>query len=305
MTRRALRWRSPLFTPANRPDLIAKQARFGADIVIVDLEDGTPLGAKAEGRAGALEAVPKLRAGFDGAIMLRVNGVTDAANFAADLDCYAALDLDGVVVPKIETVADVDALAAALAALGVADRAVVYGLESVAGVHRAAEVLTHAVSSAERTGDSAAQERTGGSAAGAVAAYFGAEDFIADLGGRRTRSNAEVLYARSQVAIACRIAGVVALDQVTTAIKDRERFLEEASSARDLGYSGKMCIHPGQVALAHEAFTPTPEEYDRARRLLAAYDEAQREGRGTLNFEGGMVDAPLVLQARRVLAIGD
>jgi len=284
---RVVRWRSPLFTPANRPDLIAKQARLGADIVIVDLEDGTPAGAKPEGRAGAVEAAPKLRAGFGGAIMARVNGVTDAENFDADLDCYAALDLDGIVVPKIETIEDVDRLDEALRTRGLADRAVMYGLESVAGVHRAAEVLAHAARNAR-----------------VDAAYFGAEDFIADLGGRRTRSNAEVLYARSQVAVACRLAGVVALDQVTTAINDRERFLEEASFARDLGYGGKLCIHPGQVAMAHEAFTPSPEEYDRARRLLDAYDAAQREGRGTINFEGGMVDTPLVLQARRVLAIG-
>jgi citrate lyase subunit beta/citryl-CoA lyase len=287
---RVVRWRSPLFTPANRPDLIAKQARFHADIVIVDLEDGTPAGAKPEGREGAISAVPKLRAEFGGAIMLRVNGVTDTANFDADLDCYAALGVDGIVVPKIETIDDVERLDAALRARNVTERAVMYGLESVAGVHRAAEVLTHAA------GDD--------SAARVDAAYFGAEDFIADLGGRRTRSNAEVLSARSQVAIACRLAGVVALDQVTTAINDRDRFLEEASFARDLGYGGKLCIHPGQVALAHEAFTPSPAEYDRARRLLDAYDAAQREGRGTINFEGGMVDTPLVLQARRILAIG-
>jgi len=287
MTTGALRWRSPLFTPANRPDLIAKQARFNADIVIVDLEDGTPAGAKAEGRAGAIEAVPKLRAEFGGAIFLRVNGVTDTENFTDDVDCYAQLDLDGIVAPKIETADDVDTLAAALAARGLGERAVMYGLESVAGVQRAADVLAHAARTTR-----------------VDAAYFGAEDFIADLGGRRTRANTEVLYARSQVAIACRLAGVVALDQVTTAISDRERFLEEASFARDLGYGGKLCIHPGQVALAHEAFTPSPEEYDRARRLLAAYDEAQREGRGTINFEGGMVDVPLVLQARRIVAAG-
>jgi citrate lyase subunit beta/citryl-CoA lyase len=287
MTTEALRWRSPLFTPANRPDLIAKQARFQADIVIVDLEDGTPVGAKAAGRSGALEAVPKLRAEFDGAIFLRVNGVADRENFAADLDCYAALTADGVVVPKIETVADVDTLAAALRARGLDDRAVMYGLESVAGVHRAAEVLAH-----------------GATTARVDAAYFGAEDFVADLGGRRTRSNAEVLSARSQVAIACRLAGVIALDQVTTAIGDRDRFLEEASGARDLGYGGKLCIHPGQVALAHEAFTPSPAELDRARRLVDAYEQAQRAGRGTINFEGGMVDIPLVTQARRILAAG-
>ena len=287
MTLGVPRWRSPLFTPANRPDLIAKQARFAADLVIVDLEDGTPLDAKPAGRDGAVTAVPKLRAEFGGAIMMRVNGVTDTENFDTDLDCYASLDLDGIVVPKIETVEDVDRLDEALRTRGVADRSVVYGLESVAGVHRAAELLTHGAANAR-----------------VDAAYFGAEDFIADLGGRRTRSNAEVLYARSQVAIACRLAGVVALDLVTTAINDRDRFLEEASFARDLGYGGKLCIHPGQVALAHEAFTPSPEEYDRARRLLDAYEEARREGRGTVNFEGGMVDTPLVLQAQRILASG-
>ncbi|MBX6388974.1 MAG: CoA ester lyase, partial [Frankia sp.] len=162
---RVTRWRSLLFTPANRPDLIAKQARFGADVVVVDLEDGTPAGAKAQGRTAAVEAVPKLRAEHSGAVLLRVNAVSDAVNFAADLDCYAALDIDGIVIPKIETREDVERLEAELRARGVADRAVVYGLETVAGVHRAAELMTGATL--------------------LHAAYFGAEDYIADLGGRR------------------------------------------------------------------------------------------------------------------------
>ncbi|MBX6391211.1 MAG: CoA ester lyase, partial [Frankia sp.] len=153
------------------------------------------------------------------------------------------------------------------------------------GVHRAAELMTGATL--------------------LHAAYFGAEDYIADLGGRRTPSNTEVLYPRSHVAIAARLAGVVALDQVFLRFDSREDFLAEAAIGRDLGYGGKLCIHPKQVAWAHEAFSPSEAEVDRARRLVAAYEEAQRTGRGTINFEGQMVDTPLVAQAQRILAAAD
>ena len=105
-------------------------------------------------------------------------------------------------------------------------------------------------------------------------AYFGAEDYVADMGGVRTLGSTEVLYARSRVALAARLAGVPALDQVVTRLDAEDHFLTDAAEGRALGYRGKLCIHPAQVALANRAFTPSPEEVERARRLVAAYEEA-------------------------------
>ncbi|MGR6999392.1 HpcH/HpaI aldolase/citrate lyase family protein [Yinghuangia aomiensis] len=136
-------------------------------------------------------------------------------------------------------------------------------------------------------------------------AYFGGEDYIADMGGRRTRRGDEILFARSQVAIACRLSGVAAIDTVVLGFDSRDEFNEDSQVGRDLGYSGKMCIHPAQVPWAKDLFTPSREEVERALRLLAAYEDATARGLGTLKFEGQMVDTPLVLQAQRIVTMAD
>ncbi len=136
-------------------------------------------------------------------------------------------------------------------------------------------------------------------------AYFGAEDYVADLGGVRTLGSTEVLYARSRVALAARLAGVPALDQVVTRLDAEDHFLTDAAEGRALGYRGKLLIHPAQVALAHRAFTPSAEEVDRARRLIAAYDDAVANGHAAIAFEGQMVDEPLARHARAVMAAAE
>ena len=276
----AVRLRSPLFAPANRPDLAAKMPRSNPDAVILDLEDGTPPAAKVEARGLAAASAADLRAAYGGLILLRVNA-PDSELFADDLLAYAAGPYDGVVVPKTETAAQVLGIEARLTGLGVPDRMVIWGIETVRGVVEAVPALA---ASAQGT-----------------AAYFGAEDYIADLGGRRTARGEETFYARTQVSMACRLAGLVALDQVVTAIRDAGQFRADARFALDTGFGGKMCVHPSQVALCHELFTPPPEAVDRARRLLKCYDDALAEGRATANFEGQMIDGPLVAQARQVL----
>jgi citrate lyase subunit beta/citryl-CoA lyase len=138
-----------------------------------------------------------------------------------------------------------------------------------------------------------------------TAAYFGAEDFVTDVGGVRTPGNAEVAHARAMVVLAARLAGVPSVDIVVTDFADHDRFRREAAEARALGCAGKLCIHPRQVPLAHEAFVPSAEEVERARRLLAAYEEAAARGTAAIAFEGQMVDEPLAARARAVLAAAD
>ncbi len=123
----------------------------------------------------------------------------------------------------------------------------------------------------------------------------------ADVGGVRTADNTEVLYARSRVALAARVAEVHAIEQIVADFRDDARYLADAEQARALGYQGKLCIHPAQVALAHRAFTPSAEEVVRARKLLAAYELAAARGEATLDFGGEMVDGPMARRARGVL----
>jgi len=274
------RLRSLLFAPAVRPDLLRKMPRTGADAIVIDLEDATPPDAKDTGRAEMRSAVADLAGQLP--ILVRVNDDTTPWH-DDDLDSLPTEGLAGIVVPKIETIAGLDSLAERLTARGL-DMSVIGGVETALGVADARSLLAHDVISA---------------------AYFGAEDFIADLGGVRTASNDEVAYARAQVALAGRLADVTVIDQIVADFTDDDRCLQECLQARAMGYGGKLCIHPSQVAIANEAFLPSSEEIDRARRLLEAYDNAKAQGVASVAFEGQMVDEPVARQARRVLAQAD
>ncbi|MEC9180906.1 MAG: CoA ester lyase, partial [Actinomycetota bacterium] len=216
-------------------------------------------------------------------VTVRVNAVASEW-FADDINDGVVPEVAAIVVPKIDSVDALNTVSAALEGNGLGHIGVIAGIETGLGVADARLLLAH--------------ERV-------VAAYFGAEDFIADMGGIRTASNEEVLYARSAVALAARLGGVPLLDQVVTDFRDDDRFIAECAQARAIGYSGKLCIHPGQVALANAAFIPSADEVDRARRLLEVYENATSEGLAAIDFEGQMVDEPLAVQARRIIATAD
>jgi citrate lyase subunit beta/citryl-CoA lyase len=272
--------RSVLFAPGNRAALIAKLPRSAPDAVVIDLEDavpGTPE-AKAAARPVARDAARDLIAAAPHlAVFVRVNA-PHSPFFADDLAVLTP-ELAGVVVPKLEAAADVGRVVHALTGRGLT-LPILAGLETGAGVWHAREIM----------------------AAEAVQwAYFGAEDYTTDLGGTRTPENLEVLYARSHVALAARLTGVHALDIVVTALNDADAFRADAAQGRALGYGGKLCIHPAQVALAHDFFGPTDAETERARRLLDAAHAAAQTGRGAFAFEGQMVDEPMLVKARATL----
>jgi citrate lyase subunit beta/citryl-CoA lyase len=282
-SRRSRRLRSLLTVPANRADLVGKAPRSAPDAVFLDLEDGVPPDAKVDARADARAAAAALREAAPALLVfVRVNGLTTPW-FEGDM--AEALDpgLTGVVVPKVESASEVAAIVDALARAGCADLGILVGVESALGVARAEDVLQAPVDWC----------------------YFGAEDYVADVGGVRTTGNQEVLYARSRVALAARIGNVHAVDQIVADFRDDRRYVRDAEEGRALGYRGKLCIHPAQVPLAHEVFTPSAEAVDHARRLLAAYEEAATRGEATLAFEGEMVDEPMARRARAVLAAAD
>ena len=260
-----------LFVPGNRAVLGAKAPRSAPDVVVLDLEDAVPPADKAEARATVRQVAADLASVVP--LCVRVNPPTTSWF----MDDVAALPdgLLAVVVPKIESAAQLAEVAEALHG-----RSVVAGLETVRGVADARELLQAPV----------------------VACYFGAEDYIADLGGIRTDGNDEVAYPRAYVAMAARLAGIPAFDMVTLDFGHDDRFVAEALEARALGYAGKMCVHPAQVTLANEAFRPSAMEIDWARRLLAAFEEA---GGTTIAFEGMMVDEVVAARATAILTASD
>ena len=280
--------RSLFFAPANRADLIARLPRTPADCYVIDLEDGTPEADKASARQQVAAHVAALRsAGVQGLVAVRVNE-PGSAHHAADLQAAWTSGADGVVVPKPGCAADLQPAIDAAQQAGRLDSAqptgfLLAGIETMDGVAHA-----HAVCSAHPL---------------VAAAYFGAEDYISDIGGRRTAGGAEVLYARSQVVLAARRAGITAIDQAVIEIRDDERFQEDAERGRDLGYTGKICLLPRQVELAHAAYSPSAEEVAFCQRLIHVYEEAMARGLGTIDFEGRMVDGPLLKRAQQVVRL--
>ena len=272
--------RSVLFSPGDRAELLRRAPTTGADTVVFDLEDAVAPDRKAEAGATVRDALADLDADCEVCVRVRPPG----RGAADDLDAVLADDaaraaLDGLVCPKAETAADVTDLAALAAERGV-DPPVLALVETAAGVLHA-----EGVAAAEPTD----------------ALVFGAEDLAADVGATRTEEGTEVLHAREHVVLAAAAAGIDAVDTLYTDFEDESGLRADAAFARELGYDGKLAIHPAQVGPINEAFTPDAETVEWAERVLAARDEAEAAGRGVFAVDGEMVDAPLVAQAERVI----
>jgi citrate lyase subunit beta / citryl-CoA lyase len=281
VTSNVINLRSLLFAPGNRADLITKLPRSEPDAVAIDLEDAVPATAKAEARKVAREAVSALLESKPSCqIFIRVNPVS-TSEFRHDIESLIE-KIDGIVLPKVETSRDLQDAIKELERHNLSHFNIIAGFETARGVEVVSSILEQPPTQLK-------------------AVYFGAEDFIADMEGERTREGLEVLYARSRVVLAAKARGLLALDQVVTTFKDDEHFLTDAKQAKNLGYTGKLCIHPSQVALAHQTFAPSEAEVERAKRLLERYNQTAMQGKGVIDFEGQMVDEPMLAKARATL----
>lgn len=289
--------RSMLYTPATQPDRVEKALTMadGPDMVVADLEDAVAPGDKADAREPIVDLFAGLEEDEDvGAERcLRVNGI-DTRWFMEDIDAAARAAPDTVVVPKIETPGQLRTVDGRLTTAETEHEVEEGSIEVVAQLETARGVA-HALDIGEAAG---AVERV-------TALVFGAEDFAATVGARRTASNHEVNFARSRTVLAAALAPVQAIDQAYIDYENLEGLADEAKAARDLGYVGKQIIHPDQVDPVHDAFTPTDDEIDGARTLLDAVEAADIEEGGVISHEGRMIDRPLILQARRVVHIAE
>jgi citrate lyase subunit beta/citryl-CoA lyase len=255
-----------LFVPADRPERFAKAAASGADAVIIDLEDAVSVGAKAQARL-ALKRMESLPEGLD--IFVRVNA-QDSAWHEDDIDALAGLKIAGIMLPKSESGGEIEKLHRKTGL------PVVAVVETARG-HAACRTIAHA--------------------AGVTRLAFGSIDYAADLGMAHVRE--AMLAARSEIVLASRLAGLPApIDGVTTAIDDEEMIADDARYAAALGFGGKLCIHPRQIAAVRRGFAPAEADVAWAQRVLAA-----PEG-GAVSVDGMMVDAPVRLRARNILSRG-
>lgn len=269
--------RSVLFTPGTRPERIQKALETGAaDIVVADLEDAVAPQDKIEARIAvrnALLAVPESTAER----AVRINAwPSRLAEEDLEVVLHAAPEL--ILVPKAESVDDILALDARLDGH---ECGLLLILETAAGVLAARDLA--------------------GCCDRVRAIAFGAEDLAADAGLRRSASNAEVAVPRALVALAAAAEEKDAIDMITADLDDADRLGREAFEASSLGYAGKMCIHPKQVAVVHAAFAPTPEEVAWAKRVVAAAEAGDVGAGGIIVVDGRMIDVPLVAQAHRIV----
>ena len=265
--------RTFLFVPGNRPERFEKAAQSGADAVVLDLEDSVPDGAKEVAReAIAAQWLELQRSGIP--VVVRINALGSEAA-AADLAGIARLSgLAALMVPKAESS---DALADVHHRLGGVP--LVPLVESAAGLD-ALKALA--------------------AVAGVLRLAVGHIDFLADTGMSCDEDESELTPLRFAVAMATRLCNLApAVDGVTVQTDDAPRLRADTLRARRFGFGAKLCIHPRQIAVVHEAFAPSPAEVAWARRVV----EADRQADGAaVRLDGRMVDKPVVLQAQRILA---
>lgn len=266
-----------LFVPGTRADRFPKAMAAGADAVVLDLEDGVDASRKAEARRTIGDWLTSAGTS-DTARFVRVNGVRTAW-IDDDLKWVASVanHIDAVVVPKAESEQDVERVASAAPS-----RRVIPLLETSRGIVSAAAIA--------------------GANAEVPAMLFGAEDLTAELGIPRTLAGDEILLARSQVVLAAATIGADAVDAVFVDFRALDRLRQDAIRARALGFRGKMAIHPDQVGIINDVFSPTADEVAEAKRLLEADAAARARGEGAYRVDHQMVDAPIIARAKRLLA---
>ncbi|WP_303730832.1 CoA ester lyase [Paracoccus solventivorans] len=267
-------FRSCLFVPTDRPERFAKALAAGPDLVILDLEDAVQPAAKPAARE-------QIRAFLQGHSGARVGVRLNAAGtewFQDDLSLLASPALAAVMLPKAETAETLAEVAGRLQA----GAALIPLVETALGIWNALELAR---------------------APRVVQLAFGSVDFQLDAGLPDDDPDRAMLYARSRLVLASAAAGVAApIDGVTVDLDDPARTTADVAQSRALGFGGKLCIHPRQIAPVHEGLAPSPAELARARAIVAAADAVGANG--AIRLDGKLIDRPVAERARRMLAGG-
>ena len=281
--------RSLIFVPGNRPNMLEKALSFDADVIMVDLEDSVPPAEKVAARDMAREWVPKLRRNGR-TVMVRVNSL-DTGLTGSEVAALAGPDLYGFSIGKTESVWD----------MREADRIVTVA-ESSAGLEPGAIKLIPWIENAKAV---LACEKIAAASPRIVAIAFGAEDYTNDMGLQRTDTGQEVNFPRSLVPVAARAAGVASLDSPFVRFRDPEGLGEDCRASRQMGYTGRFAIHPAQLDIVNETFSPSPEDVAYARQVVEAWNRAEAEGRGSVALGERMIDVPVLKRARNLLSQAD
>jgi len=281
--------RSFMFVPGSSEKMLTKAMGLdNLDVAMFDLEDGVPPSLKDDARELVATMLSKSPGGP--ARFVRLNAIA-TERMEADLQAVVVPGLEGVVLPKVETAADVELVDRELSAreqragLAPGSVRVIASVESARGLLNAPSI---AATSSRLMG-----------------LMFGAEDFGLDLGlsTNRQGESRELIYARSAMIVACAAAKVQSIDGVWPDIHDFEGLTRDALQARRLGFTGKSTFHPGQIDIINQTFSPSLEEVAFAQRVVQAFEEAEAAGNAAVALGGQLIDLPIVERARRVLKL--
>lgn len=281
------RMRSLLFTPANHPRKVRRLDDFGADAIVLDLEDAVANEEKVAARSAVVPALAQYRQGLR---CVRVNDLTTGLTFG-DLDAIVCADLDAVVLPKTDQAEDLRTVDAELGRLE-EQRGLQPGriqllplVETAVGIMRAYEI---ALATTPRT----------------PRLIFGLGDFSVDIGVDVTAHGHELLFARSKVVVASRAARLAApLDGPFLDIHDLEGLRADTLHSRSIGFQGRVVVYPGQVETVNDAYSATSsEDLARARSIVIAFEEAEQSGSASIQVDGTFVDYPLYRRSAELLA---
>ena len=284
--------RTALFVPGNRPDRVDKAVNTDADVVIIDLEDAVPYALKAETRSLVREKILKLK---NPRVIVRVNAL-DTPFFREDLDEIVVEDLACIIIPKIEQAEHIREANRLLTEAEVKKDlapgriSLIALIESALGVENAFQI----------TSEKTVPERL-------FTVAYGAADFAQDMGIGLTKTGEESAYPRARLTIACRAAGLdPPLDTpFMIDLKDQKALADDAMRAKQFGFQGKLCIHPNQVDICNNIFSPTQKEIEFAHKVIAAFNEAEADGTAAIQVTGKFIDPPVVKQARRVVKMAE
>jgi citrate lyase subunit beta / citryl-CoA lyase len=279
--------RSVLYMPASNSRALEKARELRADVFILDLEDAVAPEAKVQARDAVVKA---LHQGFgDREVLVRINGL-DTRWWVDDIDAAASARPDAVLVPKVSSPRQLQDLAARLVDMGTDPHVRVWAMmETPLAVLNVRDVAAAALDSETRL-------------AGFV---MGTNDLAKDTRARLVPGRAPMVPWLMNCIAAARAYGLDILDGVYNDLDNAEGFAGECRQARDLGFDGKTLIHPRQIEPCNEAFSPTPEEIEAARKIIAAFDLPENENKAVLQIDGRMVERLHAEMARRTVAIAD
>jgi citrate lyase beta subunit len=264
---------------------IEKATTLGVDCICMDMEDGTAVSKKAEARAVISQAMKELEFG-DSERCIRINSIGSGFE-KDDLASALAARPEAIVVPKIETAKQVKWVSKQIESYELSNKLDVGSIRLLIGLETAKGILNlKEIAEADKRLE---------------AMIFGGEDYAASIGAMRTKLATELLYARQAVVAACAANDLQALDIVFIDFKDTEGLRAEAQEGAEFGFSGKQIIHPNQVQITQEAFTPSEEAIAYAKRVVETFEASQKEGKGAYALDGKMIDMPLLRNAQKVL----